>query len=192
MYWNQSFSIFVYYNKIIFNCIIKISIPFTLRRLLCLPNSISIILLKNETIIIEWIKILTWKKNSFSLRKKLTIIMLTYFNLEWPFDLLTCILSDRPSGSERGHHCVGPHPLGHIGLWGSPRGSYCMGGGWQVPVIGVSWPAPVGRRGPPDIRAIVIPRVVSILVVKVLGNGAKVWSICWGCGLIVGIIYWVL
>lgn len=142
-------------------------------------------------IIKECIKILTWKM-FFSLKKEVTIIILTYFNLEWPFDLLTCILSDRPSGSEWGHHCVGPHPLGHIGLWGSPRGSYCMGGGWQVPVIGVSWPAPVGRRGPPDIRAIVIPRVVSILVVKVLGNGAKVWSICWGCGLIVGIIYWVL
>lgn len=41
----------------------------------------------------------------------------------------SCILSDRPSGSEWGHHRVGPHPLGYIGLWGSPGGSYCMGGG---------------------------------------------------------------
>lgn len=121
-----------------------------------------------------------------------TIIKLTYFNLEWPVDLLTRILSDRPSGPKWGHHCVGPHSLGHIGLWGSPGGSYCMGGGWQVPVVGVSWPAPVGGRGPPDIRAIVVPRVVSILVVKVLGNGAKVWSICWGGGLIVRAIYRVL
>lgn len=147
--------------------------------------------LTSSIIIKECIKILTWKM-FFSLKKEVTIIILTYINLKWPFDLLTCILSDRPSGPERGHHCVGPHPLGHIGLWGSPGGSYCMRGGWQVPVVGVSWPAPVGGRGPPDIRAIVIPRVVSILVVKVLGNGAKVWSICWGCGLIVGIIYRVL